>query len=99
MANNNKNRSTPAAAPAPITRQQRLLLYVGGSVLGLGIISIIVLLIGEATIKPDSFQTSAFWLTVAFLPDFAIPLGFLIFIALIILTFVQRSRVAKDDGK
>jgi hypothetical protein len=99
VANNNKNRSTPAAAPAPITRQQRLLLYVGGSVLGLGIISIIVLLIGEATIKTTAFQASSFWSTVALLPALAIPLGFLIFIALIILTFVQRSRVAKDDGK
>jgi hypothetical protein len=99
VANNNKNRGTAGAAPAPITRQQRLLLYVGGSVLGIGIIAIIVLLIGEATIKSSSFQTSAFWSTVALLPALAIPLGFLIFIALIVLTFVQRSRLAKDDGK
>jgi hypothetical protein len=99
VANNNKNRSAPAVAPTPITRPQRMLLYVGGSVLGLGIISIIVLLIGEATIKSSAFQTSAFWSTVALLPALAIPLGFLVFIALIVLTFVQRSRSAKDDGK
>ena len=74
-------------------------MFIGGSVLGLGIIAIIVLLIGEATIKTESFQTSAFWSTVALLPALAIPLGFLIFIALIVLTLVQRNRVAKDDGK
>jgi hypothetical protein len=99
VANNKKNRRTPAVPSVPITRPQRMLLYVGGSVLGLGILSIVVLLIGEATIKTSSFQSSAFWLTIAFLPDFAIPLGFLIFIGLIVLTLVQRNRLAKDDGK
>jgi hypothetical protein len=35
----------------------------------------------------------------AFLPEIAIPLGFLLFIVLIIVTYLQRSRTAKDAGK
>jgi membrane protein implicated in regulation of membrane protease activity len=95
VANNKKNRDAAAPAPVPVSRLQRSLMYMAGSILGLGVIAIIALLIGEATLKPANFDGSPIWVTVAFLPELAIPLGFLLFIALIIVTYVQRSRAAK----
>ena len=74
-------------------------MYIAGSVLGLGIIAIVALLIGEATLKPAAFEASPIWAVAAFLPEIAIPLGFLLFIALIIVTYVGRSRAAKGAGK
>ena len=74
-------------------------MYMAGSILGVGIIAIVALLIGEATLKPAAFESSPFWAVAAFLPEIAIPLGFLLFIALIVITYVQRSRAAKDAGK
>jgi hypothetical protein len=99
VANNNKSKAPAKPEPVPVTRLQRSLMYVAGSVLGIGIIAIIALLIGEATIKPAAFQGSQIWATVAFLPDIAIPLGFFLFIVLIIVVFIQRSRTAKDADK
>jgi hypothetical protein len=83
----------------PISRAQRSLMYMAGSILAFGIIAIIALLIGEASLKPAQFEGSPIWSVVAFLPEIAIPLGFLLFIALIAVTFVTRSRAAKDAGK
>jgi hypothetical protein len=83
----------------PVSRLQRSLMYMAGSILGVGIIAIVALLIGEATLKPAAFESSPFWAVAAFLPEIAIPLGFLLFIALIVITYVQRSRAAKDAGK
>jgi hypothetical protein len=99
VANSNKNRDASAEAPAPVSRLQRSLMYIAGSILGLGIIAIVALLIGEATLKPAAFESSPIWAVAAFLPEIAIPLGFLLFIALIVVTYVQRSRAAKDAGK
>jgi hypothetical protein len=101
VANNNKSTKAAANPPAaPVSRLQRSLLYMGGSVLGLGVIDIVVLLIGEATIgNTPAFGDSPFWATAAFLPEPAIGIGFLFFIVLLIVTAVQRSRTAKDAGK
>jgi hypothetical protein len=100
VANNNKNRDLPAAAAAmPVSRLQRSLMYMAGSILGVGIIAIVALLIGEATLKTAIFESSPFWAVAALLPAIAIPLGFLLFIVLIIVTYVRRSRAAKDAGK
>jgi uncharacterized RDD family membrane protein YckC len=99
VANNNKTKAAAVAAPEPVSRLQRALMYMAGSVLGLGIVAIVALLIGEATIAPKAFQGSPFWATAALLPAIAIPLGFALLIALLVVTFLKRSQAAKDAGK
>ena len=95
VANNSKNRKASDPTPVPVTRLQRSLMYMAGSIFGLGVVAIFALLIGEAIVKTSLFETSSIWLTVAFLPDIALPLGFLLFIVLLIVTAVGRSRAAK----
>jgi hypothetical protein len=99
VANNSKKREAATPAPEPVSRAQRSLMYMAGSVLGFGIIAIVALLIGEATLKPAAFDGSPIWVVVAFVPEIAIPLGFFLFIVLIIVTYVKRSRTAKGADK
>jgi hypothetical protein len=101
VANSSKNpkRAAVKEPAAPISRVQRTLAFMAGSIFGLGVIAIFALLIGEAIVKTSLFETSSIWLTVAFLPDIALPLGFLLFIVLLIITAVGRSRAAKGAGK
>jgi hypothetical protein len=115
MANNNKTRKPGAgpvarttarpgakAAAKPseeISRAQRLLGYVGGSLLGFGILALIALLLGESFAVESVQQNIGIWGVVAFIPDIAIPVGFVLMIVLLILSFVKRSRAAEGAGK
>jgi uncharacterized membrane protein YozB (DUF420 family) len=109
VANNNKHPNPTGAessrgrvakvAPEPTSRAQRILMYMGGSILGLGIVSIVVLLIGELTVSPKVFESSSLWETIAVLPLPAITIGFALLLALIIVTFVKRSQAAKVADK
>lgn len=111
VANNNKHpkqvakstaRPSAAGAPQPaedVTRAQRLLSWVGFSVLGFGILSLFALLLGESLTPVSVSNDSGIWAVVAFIPDIAIPLGFLMLIALLIISFRRRAQAAKVAGK
>jgi membrane protein DedA with SNARE-associated domain len=70
--------------------------YVIASVIGLAIFSIAALLIGAATKQNTSVGV---WQVVNFIPLLALPLGLVLVLVLLGITFVRRSRAAKDDGK
>ena len=100
VANNKKGRAaSPDPEPVPISRVQRSLLYMAGSILGLGVVAIFAILIGDLVNEKAIQDNLGLWPVVEFLPLPAIALGFLLFIALIAVTFVTRSRAAKDAGK
>ncbi len=98
MANSNKNQ-TAKAPVEEVTRLQRLLMYVGGSVLGLGIASLFALIIGDFTARQAIEENQGVWPVVAFMPLLAIPAGFLALLALMIITFRRRAQAAKGAGK
>jgi membrane protein DedA with SNARE-associated domain len=66
------------------------------SVVGLAILAIAAVLIGYATSTNDG---TGIWQIVDLIPGIALPIGFLLIIALLVITFVRRSQAAKDDGK
>ena len=99
MANNNKGKLPAKPDPAPLSRIQRALGFMVASVLGFGIIAIVALLIGEAATPIALSNSSGIWAIVAFVPNIALPLGLLLMIALLIITFVKRSRAAEGAGK
>lgn len=99
MANNNKGKSKTSPVPAPLSRIQRVLGFMVASVLGLGILAIVALLIGEAVTPISLSNSSGIWAVVAFIPNIALPLGLFLMIALLIITFVKRSRAAEGAGK
>jgi nitrate reductase gamma subunit len=99
VANNKKNQKQATPPPEPLTRVQRLLLYVGGSIFGLGVVAIFALLIGEALVPISVSNDIGIWGPIAFIPDIGIPLGFIILIALMIITFRRRAQADKGAGK
>jgi hypothetical protein len=99
VANNTSKKKRATPPPEPLTRLQRVLLYVGGSVFGLGVIAIFALLIGEALVPLSVSNNIGIWGPVAFIPDIGIPLGFFILIALMIVTFRRRAQADKGAGK
>jgi TRAP-type C4-dicarboxylate transport system permease small subunit len=66
------------------------------SIIGLAIIAIAAVLIGYAT---SANNGTGIWQIVDLVPGIALPIGFVLIIVLLIVTFVRRSRLAKDDGK
>lgn len=99
VANSKKNRTPAKPAGAPVSRAQRSLMYVAGSILGFGIIAIVALLIGEAVTPLAISDASGIWSIVAFIPNIALPVAFVLLIVLLVITFRKRSQDAKDAGK
>jgi TRAP-type C4-dicarboxylate transport system permease small subunit len=99
VANNNKNPKAAAKPAEEVTRLQRLLGVVGLSLLVFGILALVALLIGESLTPIAISNDSGIWSIVAFIPDIAIPVGFALLIALIIITFRRRAQAAQGAGK
>jgi TRAP-type C4-dicarboxylate transport system permease small subunit len=97
VANKKKTPETPT--PPPASRVQRVLWYMVASILGIGIIAIAALLIGEATTPVAISDASGIWAVVALVPNIALPVGFVLMIVLLVITFVKRSRAAEGAGK
>jgi hypothetical protein len=108
VANNNKRTpdgqiAKPAKAakpaPPPVSRLQRALWAMVGSILGIGIVAIAALLIGEALTPISISNSTGIWAVVALIPNIALPIGFVLMIVLLIMSFVKRSRAAEGAGK
>jgi TRAP-type C4-dicarboxylate transport system permease small subunit len=94
-----RSAAKPAQKPEETSRLQRLLGTVGGSILGLGVIAVIALLLGESFAEQSVQDNIGIWAIVAFIPDIALPVGFVLIVALLIVTFLRRARAAKVAGK
>jgi membrane protein DedA with SNARE-associated domain len=66
------------------------------SIIGFAIFAIAAVLIGYAT---STNNGTGVWQVVDLVPGIALPLGFVLLIVLLVITFVRRSRAAKDAGK
>ncbi len=85
----------PVAPPEipPITRQERVIVYMFASILGLSILAIIALFIAGVNAK------GALWSIVQILPLIGLPLSVILLVVLVILNGVRRSRAAKVASK
>ncbi|HEY4266655.1 MAG TPA: hypothetical protein VGM94_00555 [Galbitalea sp.] len=86
----------PAPKPEPQTRAERVLGFMVVAIIGLSIIAIAGILIGYAT---KANNGAGFWQIIDLLPGIGLPIGFILLIVLLVLTFVRRSRAAKGAGK
>jgi ATP/ADP translocase len=80
--------------PVDVNRNERILAYMLASSIGLSIIGILALLIGTAAGVND--LQSGFWPVLAVLPPIGLTIGFLLFIALIVMSAIRKSRAARD---
>lgn len=78
-----------------INRVQRVLAYMVASAIGLSILAFLAVIIGTAAgMKGDSFS-QGIWPTILVLPLFGLPLAIALFIALLVVNLVRRSREAR----
>ena len=79
--------------PVTVHRGERVLAYMVASSIGLAVLSIFAILIGSFA-KLD--LTLGLWPVIRILPLIGLPIGFLMLIALIIISGLRRGREAKD---
>jgi cytosine/uracil/thiamine/allantoin permease len=85
-----------APTPEPQTRAERVLGFMVVAIIGLSILAIAGVLIGYATKANDG---TGIWQVIDLLPGIGLPIGFVLLIVLLVLTFARRSRAAKGAGK
>jgi hypothetical protein len=83
--------------PVSANRTERILAYMVASAIGLSLIAFFAVVIGTATGVRDF--TGGVWPTVIVLPMIGLPIGFVLIIVVLVLSFMRRSREAKDAGK
>lgn len=83
--------------PPSDNRTERILSYMVASAIGLSIISFFAVIIGTAAGVRDFGE--GIWGMVTLLPVVGLPIGFILIIVVLILSFRRRAREAKDARK
>ena len=81
--------------PVESSRIVRILTYMVAASIGLSLVCFFAVIIGTAT---GADIGSGVWLTVAWIPMIGLPIGFILIIVVLMLTFLRRAREAKDAG-
>ncbi|MFC5928322.1 multidrug ABC transporter ATPase [Cryobacterium melibiosiphilum] len=84
--------------PHAANRLERILAYMVAGVVGLSILCFLALIIGTSLGAGDNdgFSTGL-WPFVITVPNFGLPLGFLLIIGLLVTSAIRRSREAKEQ--
>jgi hypothetical protein len=80
--------------PANDNRNERILAYMLAAAIGLSVLAIIAIIAGTGLGVKDFDE--GIWPAVLVLPSIGLPIGFLLFIALIVMSVVKKSRAARD---
>lgn len=80
---------------APINRIERALAYAAASVVGLGVVCIVITLVGAASGIVD--RTTGIWPAVTVLPVIAFPIGIFLVIAYVVVSVVRRGRETRIE--
>ncbi|MEC5184074.1 hypothetical protein RCH12_001533 [Cryobacterium sp. MP_3.1] len=90
-------RSVTTQTPHDPGRLEKILAYMVAGVVGLSILAFLAVILGTAAGAGDNdgFSTGV-WPAVLTLPLFGLPLGFLLIIALMVVSGVRRAREARQ---
>jgi hypothetical protein len=77
-------------------RNERVLAYMLASAIGLSVLAIIAIIAGTGLGVRDFDE--GVWPVIVVLPTIGLPIGFLLFIAIIVTSVVKKSRAARDAG-
>jgi hypothetical protein len=78
-------------------RVERILAYMVASAIGLSILAFLAIIIARAAGLKSADE--GVWPAVFMLPLIGLPIGFILIVVLLVMTFVRRGREAKDAGK
>ena len=86
--------------PPPASRLQRVLSYIVAALVIVSLVCIAAILIGSAAgAMPAQGSGQGVWPAVILLPLIALPIAFLLLIALLIVTGRQRSKAARAEAE
>ncbi|WP_366937580.1 multidrug ABC transporter ATPase [uncultured Microbacterium sp.] len=88
------NDPVPAATTA--SRLDRILAFMSLGIAAASIICFFAIMIGTAVGMKQADYATGLWPVVAMFPLIGLPIAFLLILALLITTFVRRSRAARD---
>jgi putative flippase GtrA len=89
-------KNAPASADrSGIQRVERALLFAFPSVIGLGVVCILIVIISSLSGHGNS--SSGIWPTITLLPEIAFPIAIILVIAYVVVSGIRRSRDARDD--
>ncbi|WP_327056223.1 hypothetical protein [Glaciihabitans sp. GrIS 2.15] len=80
--------------PVTIHRNERVLAFMIAGIVGLSIVALFALMIAPASGLPANQFQGGFWQAVALLPGVGLPIGFLLIIALLVISARRRGRDA-----
>ncbi|WP_286346131.1 hypothetical protein [Frondihabitans sucicola] len=91
----------PTNRPAPeertgIRRVERALLFAFPSVIGLGVVCIVIVII--AAISGHGNSSSGIWPTITLLPEIAFPIAIILVIAYVVVSGIRRSRDSRREA-
>ncbi|HWI30270.1 MAG TPA: multidrug ABC transporter ATPase [Microbacterium sp.] len=89
--------STSASGDVPIRRIDRILAFMSLGIAILSIVCFFAIIIGSGMGMKQADFATGIWPMIAAIPLFGLPIAFLLIIALLIMSFVRRSRAAKSS--
>jgi uncharacterized membrane protein len=81
-------------SPVNDNRNERVLAYMLAAAIGLSVIAIVAIIAGTGLGVRDFDE--GVWPTILVLPTIGLPLGFVLLVALIVMSAVRKSRAARD---
>ena len=85
--------------PVTIHRNERVLAFMIAGIVGLSIVAFLTVIIATASGLPGNQFQGGFWQAVALLPGVGLPVGFLLIIALLVISGRRRSREATAPSR
>jgi NhaP-type Na+/H+ or K+/H+ antiporter len=90
-------KKTEPKAPSGIHRIERALAYAAASVVGLGVVCIVIILV--AALSGHGNSNEGIWPTVSLLPVIAFPIGILLVIGWVVVSIIRRTRETRSTTR
>jgi putative flippase GtrA len=80
-----------------IKRVERALLFAFPSVIGLGVVCIVIVIV--ASISGHGNSSGGIWPAITLLPEIAFPIAIILVIAYVIVSVIRRARETRDEKR
>lgn len=90
-------KTQPREERSGVRRIERALLFAFPTVIGLGVVCILIVII--ASISGHGNSSSGIWPTITLLPEIAFPIAIILVIAYVIVSVVRRTREARGERR
>jgi hypothetical protein len=87
----------PSEERSGVRRVERALLFAFPTVIGLGVVCIMIVII--ASISGHGNSSAGIWPTITLLPEIAFPIAVILVIAYVVVSIIRRTREARGERR